>query len=500
MQLPSRFSAPRAIRVARVAVAGLALAAVGCPSGPAPPTTPATGPARVRLAVACADPVYAARLGQQAKAWAGRTGVAVVADPAAADILVIPPGRLGATLTPPGLACLPLPASFKAADHPLLRGRVAEAYRDTLVNWAGEVVGLPLLADGAALVYRADRFAAEADRAGFARRFGRPLQPPRTYEDVLDVAAYFHGADGRPSLAPLPAAPGELSTLFLRVAACYDRPAATEALVARDAKPAPASALDLLADPFTGDPRFQKPGFLAAARWLAATAAYRPKPGAAPPGLPLDAGGAVLDLLELRDLGQLPLDPATGGVAARFALAPLPGTRGYFDADGKPVAAAGDGNCVPYLGTHTLIGVVRQTCADPQAAWDFLAAAAAAPGSAAALSDPTTGGGPFRREHVDEANEKLWLGYKFDAEQSRRLAQAMRSFLALNVANPATVTRLPDADARQTALEAILRRLGTGELPPAAAMAEATAAWKALDAKVPPADLARLRRNAVGLP
>lgn len=493
MQLPSPFSARRFIPAA---FACLVLAATGCPSGPTPPPPPVAGPARIRLSVACTDPVYAARLGQQAKAWAGRTGVivTVVADPAAADILVIPPGRLGATLTTPGLACLPLPAAFKAADHPLLRGRIAEAYRDTLVNWAGEVVGLPLLADGAALVYRADRFAAEADRAGFARRTGRPLQPPRTYEDALDVAAYFRAADGRPSLPPLPAAPGELSTLFLRVAACYDRPAATE-VVARDAPPAPASALDLLADPFTGEPRFGKPGFLAAARWLAASAAYRPKPGAAP-----DAGGAVLEFLELRDLGQLPLDPATGGVAARFAVAPLPGTRNYFDADGKPVAAAGGGNSVPFLGTHTLVGVVRQSCAEPQAAWDFLADAAAAPGSAAALSDPATGGGPFRREHVDEANERLWLGYKFDAEQSRRLAQAMRGFLALNVANPATITRLPDADARQAALEATLRRLGTGEVAPEAAMAEATAAWKALDAKVPPADLARHRRNAVGLP
>ena len=494
MQLPSRFSAPR---LPPVAVACLAVALAGCPSGPAPPPPPVAVAARTRLAVACADAVYAARLGQQAKAWAGRTGVVVtvVADPAAADILVIPPGRLGATLATPGLACVPLPAAFKAPDHPLLRGRIAEAYRDALVNWAGEVVGLPLLADGAALVYRTDRFAAEADRAGFARQFGRPLLPPRTYEDALDVAAYFRAADGRPSLSPLPAAPGELGTLFLRVAACYDRPAATEAAVVRDAPPAPASALDLLADPFTGEPRFRRPGFVAAARWLAATAAHRPKPGAAP-----DAGGAVLEFLELRDFGKLPLDPATGGVAARYAVAPLPGTRNSFDAGGKPVAAAGGGNYVPLLGTHTLVGVVRQSCADPQAAWDFLAEAAAAPGSAAALSDPAAGGGPFRREHVDEANERVWLGYRFDAEQSHQLALAMRGFLALNVANPATVSRLPDADARQAALETILRRLGTGELTPEAAMAEAAAAWKALDAKVPPADLARLRRNAVGLP
>ena len=108
--------------------------------------------------------------------------------------------------------------------------------------------------------------------------------------------------------------------------------------------------------------------------------------------------------------------------------------------------------------------------------------------------------GPFRREHVDEANERIWLGYKFDADQSRNLSLALRRFLALNTANPVTVSRLPDADARLVALDAILRRLSTGELAPEAAMAEATAAWKALDAKVPADALTRQRRNAVGLP
>jgi len=502
MQQPSRVFAPK---VATLAVAGLVLCVTaGCPARPAAPTAPP--PAAVKLSVACSDPVYAARLGQLAKAWAGRTGVAVrvVPDPAAADILVIPPGQLGATLTQPGFECLPLPPAFKEADHPLQRGRIAEVYRDTLSNWAGEVVGLPLVGDGAVLIYRADRLAAPAARADFAAKFGRPLQPPRTYEDILDVAAYFSTAEGRPSLPPLPGAPGELSTLFARVVACYDRPAAGAVNAGRDAPttPVPATALDLLADPLTGTPRFQGPGFLAAARWLAATVPFRPAPGPVPalPRGPAVELGAVLDLMALRDLATLPLDPATGGVAARFAVAPLPGTRSYFDAAGKPAAAADEGNFVPYLGARTLIGVVRKSCPEPQAAWDFLADAAAAPGSAATLSDPATGSGPLRREHVDEANEKLWLAYKFDAAQSRELSLALRRFLALNVANPATVTRLPDADARLAALDGILRRLGTGGLTPEAAMAEATAAWKASDAQVPPADLARLRRHAAGAP
>jgi hypothetical protein len=440
----------------------------------------------VTLAVACDDPTFAGRLRQLASAWGGRTGgtVTVVTDAAKADVLVLPPRRLGAALAVPGTEFLPLPSALKGADNPLQRGRIAEAYREALPNWAGEAVGLPLLADGAVLVVRADRLADPAARAGFARQAGRPLIAPRTYEDEAAVGAYFREADGKPSLPTLPAAPGELATQFLRVVACYDRPA--------EGGRAATVALDLLADPATGEPRFGRPSFLAAAKWLASTAASRPAPG--------EAADPVVAVTNLRDLAKLPLDPATGAVAGRYAVHSLPGTRASFGPDGKPVAAAGEGNYVPFLGADTLIGVVKKSCANPAAAWDFLADGAGGAGSAATISDPTLGCGPFRREHVDEANEKLWLGYRFDPTQSQALSLAMRRFLALNVPNPATVCKLPDADERVATLEAILRRLGTGQVSPEAAMKEATAAWLAADAKVPEADRVKLRRNAAGLP
>ena len=110
MQQRRRLSAPD---VARVALCCVILGtATGCPSPPATAPPPGPGrPAGASLAVACSDPVYAGRLAQQAKAWAGRTGVAVrvVPDFADADVLVLPPGHLGATLSRPGFECLPTP-------------------------------------------------------------------------------------------------------------------------------------------------------------------------------------------------------------------------------------------------------------------------------------------------------------------------------------------------------------------------------------------------------
>ena len=481
---------------------------VGCSSNTpnssaTPPAVPGGKPlAGVRLVVACPEPVLAGRLSQQAKAWAGRYGAAVQVttkpwgESPEADIVVLPPAELGGA----SAELATLPVAFKANEHQLSRGRIAESYRDTLTTWGGEVQGLPLTADGFVLIFRADRFAAEPHRGDFPNKYGRPLAAPRTWEDIADIAAYFHAADGKPSLPPLPAAE-PLLTQFQQLAVCYDRKAEGDTEGGQGGRAE--ATLGLHYDPGTGAARFARPSFVAAAKWFADTQKFRatPKPGESDdPVAALDTGTAVMAVLSLLDVNRLPRDPVTGAIPGKFGVTALPGTRGYFDADGQPRAAAGDGNYVPFLGTHTLIGAVRKRCQNPQVAWDFLADLARPTGSSATLSDPATGSGPFRREHVDEANDPLWLGYKFDTAGSRDLAQALRKSLALNVANPTTALRLPDHAARLGALEVTVRAVATGKLPPAAGMAQATEAWRQLDAKAAPESLPRQRRNALGLP
>ncbi|MCA1683795.1 MAG: extracellular solute-binding protein, partial [Actinobacteria bacterium] len=344
-----------------------------------------------------------------------------------ADVLVIRPSELGAPAARGELT--PVPPEVRSADHPLQWNRIAVPYRSNLSSWGEEVLALPLAGDGYALVYRADKFADEAHRRAYAQRSGgRSLEPPATWEDVADVAAYFADADKRPSLPPLPSDPHRLLAEFQHRAACYDRPARSES------NPAGESGTSFHVQSGTWRPRLSAPAFVAAAAWFAQTRPYRmPDAGGADPVRALD-GPAVLAVLSLAEIARL-RDPS-GEVPAKFRVAPLPGTRAYFDAGGKR-ADVRQVNAVPFLGFGGQVGAVPKKSPHAAAAWDLLAELAGPAGSAAAVSAPGAGVGPFRTEHVDPAREQVWLGYGFDAERTKDLAAAMRRYLGGNVTNPA---------------------------------------------------------------
>jgi multiple sugar transport system substrate-binding protein len=471
----------------------------GCSSStPSANTTPGKPWAGTALEVTCQDTVLAKRLSAQALAWSAKSGAVVrvvVKSPAEAteaDVVVLPASEFGRY----GNQLQPLPGSFKTNDHALARGRMAETYRDTLTTWQGDVQGLPVVGDGFVLVFRADRFALDANAGEFSKQFGRTLMAPATYDDIRDIAAFFHKLDGKPSLTGLRNSADRLWQ-FQQLAACYDRKAISEIDANRGAGKNLGSALSFHFDSNTGQCRFPQPAFIAAAQWLGDTQAFRATID--DPVQALDSGTAVLGILSMRDLGRLPRDPSTEAVSARFGIAPLPGTRTYFDSEGKPQPAIGGANTIPFLGSNSMIGAVKKTCKNPQAAWEFLAEIAGPTGSLATLSDTATGCGPFRREHIDESRDANWLSYRFDATNSQKLAEAMRKNLALNISNPVTVLRLPDASERLAALDQHLNEMLAGKINPTEAMKRSTDAWNALDAKLTPEARDQNRRHALGV-
>ena len=209
-------------------------------------------------------------------------------------------------------------------------------------------------------------------------------------------------------------------------------------------------------------------------------------------------GPAVAAVLSLAEVARLPKDG--GPVAKRFAVAPLPGTRTYFDREGKQHPADRNGNYVPFLGSGGWVAAVRKESAHAAAAADLLADLAGPAGSLAAVSAPASGVGPFRAEHVAPERRDVWLGYGFDAAGTQALFAAMQHYLGSNVINPALALRTPDQAAVMAALDAELRKVARGEATPEDAMKRAAEAWKKLDDARPPEELVRWRRNAVGLP
>jgi ABC-type glycerol-3-phosphate transport system substrate-binding protein len=501
-RFPRRFLPPALLTAAGLALAG------GCnPADEPASAAPAGAFAGAAVRFSCPDPRLAELLTPLARVWASRTGATLevvapgaAADPfpAGADVGVVPFAAVG------GLAdrgeLRPVPPALKDPGHPYQWSGVISSFRgESYAGWGGRVFALPVAGAAELVLYRSDRLADPATRKEFEGKFGRPPGPPATWEDYADLAAFFADKDKAPSLPALPADPHRLVALFSRVAACYDRPAGSEA-APRDpgGKDDPArrevAGFQFRAD--DGRPRLDDPraGFGPAADWLAGLKARGclPADGDPDPVAALTAGRANLAVVSLHDLRRL--REAAGKDLGRYGLAPPPGTRGYIDPATGKLAPAGS-NYVPHLAGGWL-GVVRTTAAHPDAAWDLLAELG---GPARSLELVAAGYGPFRDLHLDRDRMAAWYGYGFDDARTKALQEAVRGYVGKGVRNPTFGLRTPDEPALTAALAGELRRVATGEVPPAEGLKRATAGWDVADKDIPADKLRDWRRKAIGL-
>jgi len=430
----------------------------GCPSTNTTPTNPA-GPATAPvLKLSTSDPAWQTVYRSRATGWAGKLAqVEWVPQWDQAEVGILSVGDFTAAVTRQQLA--PMPDEFRATDHPAQRNRMIELYRDTLCSWAGTTFGLPIHGDGAVLVYRVDRFNDPQAQAEYRRRYGRSLLPPRTWDDVLETVEYFSELDRSPRFAPWGSTGAANRAAFLmgrfgQIAICHDRIAQKESVKTTVA----ATSFGIFWDPATGTPQLDRPSIRYAAEiWQ--KLARQTAPGS-DPVTALEAG-AVLGILDLSMVAKLPQDPATGAIVARYGLAPLPGGAVVFAADGTP-SKTPEGNWVPYLGSNARIAVVFARCTEPVAAWNLLANAVSPQGSTSLLADPQVAAGPFRRDHLDDAKEGLWLGYRFDPNQTRKLAQALRAHIGLDTLNPVVVERHPEMPVFQERFATLLQEISLG--------------------------------------
>lgn len=478
----------------------LATLAAGCggPAATGPTPIAASTHKGVTLKLSCPDAPLAAAIGPVARAWANRTGATVEIVPTpmtpgdATDLGVIGFTDFGAWAERGDLA--PAPPSLRTADSPYQWSAVLAVYRNQVTAWGGQVLGLPLAGDGHVLVYRADRLADKATADRFTKELRRNPTPPATWDEFAQVAFFFTQLDGKPCLPALPDDAGKLAGSFLRIAASYDRPALAEAALAKIASDAnfAASVLSFEFRVDDGEPRIAGPGFEAAAGLVAG---LKPCRGAVADPVEALKAGAVLAVLSLEEVSRLPKDGAA--VQGRFGVAPVPGTRTPIDpTTGRPrPPGEATTNYVPYVAGGRL-GVVRKTSRNAAAAFELLAELSGPDGSQQVLSATGLGAGPFRSLHIDRERMLPWLGYGFDAERSRALLEAVRSFAGVQVGNPALGLRGPDHAALSASLAAELRKIAAGETPPGEGLRRVAAAWSA---DPTPADVRlKWRRRAAG--
>lgn len=451
------------------------------------------------ISLDCEDATIAEIFRRRSAAWAARTGAVVECKPGdAADIVILCPGDLGRWVA---RGTVPVPDDLRNSAHSLQWSRCLSVWSERLAGWGGTIHAIPLAGESYVMVYRTDRFA-EA-----AKRWNRPVAPPTSWEDYADLAVRF-AADG---VHCLPAASNDAErTLreFHLVAACYDRLAMTGTDFAMSKQAGKGSDLTVSLmgfhhDAATGESRLTTPGFRAAAKWLRQTAIARPQPSApnaTDAVAALADGRSAMAILSLAELGRLP--KTEGALPRELDVAPLPGTKVWFDAAGKsypPADKVAGINYVPYFGTAGWLAIVRPTTSNPDTCFELIAELSGLERSTELLSDPTLGFGPFRTEHLDPSRDVIWQRYGFDAERSRKLALAVRRQISNGLAFPAVGLRGPD---RQTLLDMLAKHLSPaieGRADAIESLQSADAAWRAEDAKRPKETLKTERRQAAGL-
>lgn len=381
----------------------------------------------------------------------------------AADLAILPAAELGAWAERGELA--PVPFNFRDSGQAYQLSSVLPPFRgEAYAGWGNQSFGLPVAFETSVVVYRADRFLDAATQAEYRTRFNRALGAPATWEEFADIADFFAARDKKPSLPPLDQA--RLDDLFLRVAACLDRPAQ-----AGDGSGTTAS-LGFAFDLDTGRSRLETKGFVEAARWLASlkSRGCLPAEGNPDPAAALAEGRAVLALSTLQELMKLPADQKRIG---RYGLAALPGTRTVVNpVTGSLVPVPH--NYVPYLGGGWL-GVVRKGCKHPEAAFALLAELAGPNRSREIVA--AGGFAPVRETQLESDRLVVWLGYGFDEARTKVLQDAVRTNIGAAVRNPALGLRIPDEAELREALRAELAAIAKGTVTPEAGLKEVSEKW-----------------------
>jgi multiple sugar transport system substrate-binding protein len=367
-----------------------ALGASGCARGPVAPGAQAKPFAGVALSVAAVgDPdvlkTVAARRGEWEQTRGGEVAIAERAidpkDAARADVLVFPGESLGALIDAGLLAALPEAvvrppapseepgyekgASSEAPPDPLGFSDVVPAYRDQVTKYGDERMGLPYGGTGLVVVYRKDALSREENREE-AEKAGVPLEPPKTWEALDALAAFFQGpdwdgdgaADSGIALALGPDAEGVGLAAYLSRAAALGQH--------RD-------QYSFLFDSDAMDPRIESPPFVEALEKLAALKASGPEGvegfGAEAAREAFRAGkvAILIDRAELSARWGEPKGQAKVGVMG------LPGSERVYNPDRKEWEASSPPNRPSYLprGGGWLVAVTAKS-PRREAAIDFL--------------------------------------------------------------------------------------------------------------------------------
>jgi len=207
---------------------------------------------------------------------------------------------------------------------------VLPIYRDALMRWGDQWKALTTDGDLHLGTYRRDLFEDPAVQARFQAGYGRPLEPPRTWGEYRDIAAFFSGR-----APPAPAPP--IGTLLAGTLEAYARNGQRiwylfSHAAAYASHPGYPGAMFF--DPDTMVPAIDNPAWVRALEEFLDLRQFGPADASALDSQAVRqrlADGAAAMNIDWADTGVLAGDPRRSRVAGRLGVFPLPGSEAVWN-------------------------------------------------------------------------------------------------------------------------------------------------------------------------
>jgi ABC-type glycerol-3-phosphate transport system substrate-binding protein len=459
--------------------------------------------AGVALRIACPAGAPAVAVDRYSREWQQSTGARLEIvtylpgqEPPSADLWLV--STAGMPHWASANLLQPVPRNLVDSDPEYNWQSTLATFRSQLLVWGGEVYALPVLGSESVLFYRTDLLQDGKNRDAFQKRFGHALPAPDAWQDVMELAEFFHNQPrpgiGRPcaSLPPLPRSDAELDYLFYAAAAPIVRRGVRE----EDRQPPPDNAVfSFHYDIDTVEVRIDKSGFVYALDLLKKLNAFRPPQAADDPAEAFARGEAVLCRATPSSIPSFNANPL---VRDKFAIAPLPGSRIVFDyGTGNPIELQ-DPNRIPYLGADGWLGAVPKDSQHAREALSLLMVLSGPTVSKDIVVEPEWGGGVFRRDQLE--SRFGWYAFGLDAARTGMLLDSLReTVLHPQIKNPAVRLRIPDELEHRQALDVFLKAaLRDGE-DARQALGKAAARWREIDGKKSRGEIRKQYRLSLGL-
>jgi len=371
-----------------------------------------------------------------------------------------------------------------------------------LYTWNGAGYGVPNDADGQVLYYRRDVLSDPQWQARFKDELGYDLPvPPRTWQQVLDIARYFNGKDWDPGDARpdhgmvLHLKPGEQGHYhFQSLAAAFTIP------------PTAATRGDqnlFWFDPGTMTPLINGGGHVAALEMLQALNETGPGEQLGwrlPEAWAYFLRGKAVFTFSFGDLGALCQDRSVSRVRGKCGVAPLPGSARHWDQAKRQWADTPEPQPVGNTTGGSWQGVISRQAKQPEAAYAFLSLMAIPPVSLWNAQHGWTGVNPgFRYQFLPPAGTAQVVDYmqagwdRADVEDYLRAYQ--RTFTAPAMLPYLRIRGTPDY---WSALDNELAATMGGRKTPQQALDDVAAAWERITDRLGRERQLELYRAAIG--